>query len=140
MKKFTAIIIMLILLTTPIFSALNKHGYVIFDDWVSVGSNEGSWVRVDLGSYVSNKQSYVRISFEVTAYDTDDTEFVTCRVREYLGNYKTERSVFIRYLDGLKGELDVWTDDNGEIEYKLEYGWAEIKRINVKIVLENSIN
>ena len=140
MKKLLFIFIILLLLN-PLFPALNKHGYVLFEDWIyNDYNNEGTWIIADFGAYVSNKQSLVRMSMQITDKNIDGSEYVSLSVREYNGNYRTNYWGSTNYNNGDKIELQCYTDDDGIIEYKIEYGQSEIKKVKVKIVLENSIN
>jgi len=141
MKKIISILLVLILLTMPMFSGLNKHGYTMFDGWVYVDyNNEGEWVQADLGSYVSNKQSLIRVSLQVLDIDTDGSEYVSFAIREYNGNYTSNYQGSTSYNLGKKVELQCYTDDDGIIEYKIDYGWWESKKVRVVLILENSIN
>jgi hypothetical protein len=144
MKKFLAICSILFMLLTPLFSGLNQHTYPIFNDWVYDGyNNEGDWVAFDLGTLdgqLNNKQSFVRITLEVTEIDTDGSEYVYLYLREHGGGYSTVRQVSVNYNNGLKGEIECWTDSEGWIDYKIDYGWWESKKVKVMIRIVNSIN
>jgi hypothetical protein len=141
MKKFLIAFVICIMLLTPVFSGLNKHGYTIFEEWIYANyNNEGVWVTCDLGAYVSNKQSLIRVSIQVTNFDTDGSEYVYFKIKEYNSNYKTNIQTAVQYNEGTKAELLCWTDDDGIIEYKIEYPQPEYKKVLIKLILENSIN
>jgi hypothetical protein len=144
MKKIISILMVLAMISMPIFAGLNKHTYPLFNDWVYDGyNNEGEWVNFDLGALdgsLDNKQSLVRISIQVIAIDTDGSEYVTLRLREPNGNYRTVTQVSTSYNEGTKGELLAWTDEDGFLDYMIEYGWWESKKVQVIVRIENSIN
>lgn len=144
MKKILAICSILFMLLTPLFSGLNEHTYPIFNDWIYDGyNNEGEWVAFDLGALdgsLDNKQSFIRISLEVTDMTTDGSEYVYLEIREHDGNYRTIRQASTCYNLGLKGEIEGWTDDEGWIDYKITYPQVEAKKIELMIRIVNSIN
>jgi hypothetical protein len=118
---------------------LNKHEHIIFQDEVWNGHNTGEWIICDLGACTSNKQALLRILFEVTEDTHSPTcDFVVLKVREYNANLQ-EKFCDVNWDYYKKNEVECWTDDDGIIEYYIDYMWQEAKKVKVKITLENSI-
>jgi hypothetical protein len=147
MKNLIYFFMILSLLVFPVMATNatnNEHDVAIFDDWIyNDYNNEGDWVTFDLASIapsLNNKRVFARISLEVTDYTNDQTEYVKLEVREYDGGYKELDSIQTRHQDSEKVQINVWTDDDAHIQYKITYGWTSWKQVRVVINLENSID
>lgn len=143
MKKFIVGFLLWVMLITPMFSGLNKHGYDIYNDWIWAGyNNEGSWQIVDLSDFTGNKQALIRILLEVTDYADDPLDYAAVYIREHDAStdYKACATSYSECIAGSKGEIECWTDDDGFIDMKLEQGAPEYKKVKIKVTLENSIN
>lgn len=143
MKKFLIGILVSIMLLTPLFSGLNEHTYPIFNDWVYDDYNEGDWVAFDLGALdgsLDNKQSFVRITLEITDCISNPYNYIVLYVREHGENYKTNRAADLAYFENAKVEVECWTDGEGWIDYKFFCPIPEAEKIQIMMRIINSVN
>lgn len=117
--------------------ALNKRDVVVFTGEMS-STNAGVWNSLDISAYTSNKQALAYFDFVHTTFATDPTEWGTYYMRGLADNVtpKTCNTV----IDGMKGRMEVLTDDDGIVEWKSDYAWPYEKRVTLQITLINTLD
>lgn len=118
-----------------------NHDHEIFNGEIWAGHNgDSEWQTVSLKPFV-NKKSQVRLIIEIlSAEGAGVDESVFLYARETGGNFKSRNEIhYINYSGGEREEITLYTSDDCKIDYKLEYGQPEEKKITVKLTLDCSI-
>jgi hypothetical protein len=139
MKKVLAILFILILLT-PMFPGVNKNNAVLGTWQLDFDSNYQTWQDIDLSSYTSNKLGKVLLHCEILSGDeATPSEWVSLKFRSK-GETLVETVGTMCFYGTRIGAVEVWTDDDGVIQWYSDYGWPENKTVVLQIKIMININ
>ena len=118
---------------------VNKNNAILGTQELDVDSNYQTWQDLDLSAYTSNKLGKVYLHCEVIGGDGDLSEGVNLQFRT-----KGETLVQPVYATCIYGTriaaLEIWTDDDGFIQWYSDYGWPENKTVILQIKIMININ
>ena len=115
--------------------SLSKKNAIVLTTDLDDGSNYQTWQDLDLSGYTSNKVGKCLFYCEILSGDeATPSETVTLKFKRKGDNVNPE-VVSFRYGQEL-GVAEVYTDDDGVIEWYSDYGWpAATKTVTIQVTL-----
>lgn len=96
-------------------------------------ATDGEIHTLDLSSIVGTRQVFVALEFRLTG--GDETEYANFKIRPYGWDVDYQTATAFFGTPKKSTLLYLVTDDQGRLEWYSEYGWPEVKAVNMEIVL-----
>ena len=138
MKKSLLILCILIIFLFP--AGVNKNNAILGTWELDIDSNYQIWQDLDLSAYTSNKLGKCLLYCEVLSGDEGSpSEYIFLKFRPKGETLVDEE--FTSCFYGTKiGKVEVWTDDDGFVQWYSDYGWPENKTVVLQIKIMININ
>ena len=149
MKKIFSIFLIIMLSLMPIFSGVNKNNAIVLSIDIDNSQNFQTWTDLDLSAYTSNKLGKCLLECEVIAYESDPTECVHLYFRPKGQINVQPIETYTRYAsdsgdpEGTRdylSQVEVWTDDDGFIQWYSDYNQPPNKTVTLQIKIMININ
>lgn len=119
---------------------INKNNAVVLTTELDADTNYHIWQDLDLSAYTSNKLGKCLLYCAILSGDEltpSETAYLKFKPK---GENVKPQEISFRYGEEY-GSVEVWTDDNGFIEWYSDYGWpSAIKTITIQIKIMININ
>ena len=120
---------------------VNKNNAIILTTNLDADTNYQTWQDLDLSAYTGNKLGKVYLHCEITGGDeASPSEYVNLKFRPK-GETLIETQDTSCFYNTKIGTVELWTDDDGIIQWYSDYGWpAATKTVILQIKIMININ